>query len=225
MSQLVKERPILFSAPMVRAIRDGSKTQTRRIIKAPWLSGEYFYSGEITTDLGYPESQGNVWVGFRHDPQWQSCDPIGSAAYVKCPQGKVGDRLWGRETHYIVGESRQVFYRADDSNNFGDPFHWHGGWKPSIFMPRWASRIDLEITGIRVERLQDISEEDAKAEGAPGYEEGIDSPPPEDGEYSWSHIASFRSLWRSINGHDSWGLNPWVWVLEFKRIEAEGAKP
>ena len=168
------ERPILFNGPMVRAILDGRKTMTRRIVKA----------------------------GTRDD--WNAC-----------PYGVIGDRLWVRETWRCFGgreyEYQQhqpsIIYRADDG-----PTHNEGGWRPSIFMPRWASRITLEITGVRVERLQDISEADAEAEGCTGdHRADRDS----------DAAQEFRSLWNQINGkRASWDSNPWVWVVEFRRAGA-----
>jgi hypothetical protein len=166
----MKERPILFSAPMVRAILAGHKTQTRRIIKlAP--SGEWKFGKLIKL----------------------------------CPYGLVGHQFWVRETFSIWsdGMSDGVFYRATDADKGIESIKW----KPSIFMPRWASRIQLEIVAIRVERLQDISESDVVAEG-------IASAPA--GEYG---VAAYRSLWNKLNGDGSWTSNPWVWVIEFKRLK------
>lgn len=186
----MKERPILFSGPMVRAILEGRKTQTRRIVRGAalrWLEDDGFT----------PE--------FVSDPDNRLC-----------PHGKPGDRLWVRETWAIMSKSRQsawkgeaipkhlmegveLVYRADE--DYGP-----GIYRPSIHMPRWASRIDLEITDIRVERLQDITEEDAMAEGA--YKS------PAAGNYRMG----FGEIWESINGSGSWTKNPWVWVIEFKRV-------
>ena len=192
-----KERPILFSAPMVRALLDGSKTQTRRIFKLP--PGCSWYDG-----LG---GEKDGWLQDDTGPAWWH------VSEQRCPYGQPGDRLWVREAwapRAIDPECTTAAYRATDDE-------CNGPWKPSIHMPRWASRIDLEITGARVERLQDISEADARAEGAPGYEEGVDEPPPSD-DYQWSYRASFQRLWERINGAESWAANPWVWVVEFRRI-------
>ena len=190
----MRERPILFSAPMVRAILAGTKTQTRRAIKAPGIfvsSGAINGHGVVSmTDAGIRE--------------------------VRCPYGQPGDRLWVREAWKVDLNHR--FYRAD-----GDP----GGpvpWTPSIHMPRWASRITLEVTGVRVERPQDISEADAKAEGVHRCLDGLWS------GGAWKHLRrpncyadpcnAFCDLWASINGPGSWDANPWVWVVEFRRVEA-----
>jgi hypothetical protein len=167
----MKERPILFSGPMVRAILEGRKTQTRRIVKPQPLciaSGEWIMNGSA------------------------------------CKYGKPGDRLWVRETWWaprddVRGEYKREYIKyAATLDGMGQPT-----WKPSIHMPRWASRINLEVVSVRVERLQNISEEDARAEG-------IWQP-------NWP--LSWRQLWESINGAGSWEANPWVWVVEFKRIE------
>ena len=175
----LKERPILFSAPMVRAILDGRKSQTRRAMK--------HQPGQVTGS-GRP-------VFYEHGTHGRRVSP-------SCPYGKAGDRLWVRETwlnHALPGYPPVCFYRADDENKPADR-----SWKPSIHMPRQASRIALDITNVRMERLQAITRMDAEAEGfqkIPGLP--ID---PRD----W-----FRSLWQTINGPGSWQQNPWVWVVEF----------
>lgn len=147
-------------------------------------------------------------------------------AYVNgfpCPYGKPGDRLWVRETWLPRNNGTRFFYRADL-----DPVEAAGisgmysdkGWRPSIFMPRWASRITLEIVSVRVERLQDISEEDAKAEGVTGGYQGWNIP---EDRHQWHHPhrASYSALWDSINGKKHpWESNPFCWVIEFRRIEA-----
>lgn len=210
------DRPILFSAPMVCAILDGKKTQTRRAIKN--VGGAFI--GIV--DRGGPR----YWFG----DDARITDGPRTSIEVRCPYGQPGDRLWVREAfsgpHCMERTEdlpamppsqwpveSDIWYWAD-----GDPTH--GDWtrpRPSIHMPRFASRITLEITGVRVERLRDISERDAIAEGAPGYEEGIDAPPPDE-ECEWSCYASFSRLWKSINGPGSWDANPWVFVVEFKRV-------
>ncbi len=211
------ERPILFSGAMVRALPAGTKTQTRRVVKAkhlPWLE--------------------NSVLNFL-DGKWNQ-RPL--------PYGKPGDRLWVRETHYLHGiwsvrkdddgKRRWTFSPNQDMGvQFDEP---NGlirgrsttvpGWyrRPSIHMPRWASRITLEVTSVRVERLQDISEADARAEGV-AYDPG------EGGTFhvtglagcsSDSAVGSFFKLWEKVNGPGSWDANPWVWVIEFRRIDAEG---
>lgn len=191
----MKERPILFSGPMVRAILAGRKTQTRRICKKAWWD-EFTWAGDV-----YPARESG-WIAW-----W----PKGDAEFTKrayldgflCPYGQPGDRLWVRETWLLVDDmngSQQVHYRADNEDI-------PGSWKPSLFMPRWASRISLEITGVRVERLQGITEEDAQKEGVEI-----------DGHYSMFYKTAFKKLWDSINGKKHpWESNPWVWCIEFKR--------
>lgn len=199
---MTKERPILFTAEMVNAILDGRKNQARRIVK-------------------FNESHRVKAVGSNKN--WHIED---SNVVLACPHGQLGDRLWVRETwqhsNYPRGfrDDCLVFYRADYRN---DPHGYDGEkspegkyrkWYPSIFMPRVASRITLEITGVSVERLQDISEEDAMAEGAEQYRLPV---------YPYReelrHVDGFRILWESINGSGSWDLNPFVWKICFKILE------
>ncbi len=176
-------RPILFSAPMVRALLNGSKTQTRRICK-------------LDVRAGMPEPE--------------------VASLLKCcPYGQPGDELWVRETldhdaargHFYKATGMYVGplldYEREPPPAIGLPTRAI----PSIHMPRWASRITLRITEVRFERLQDISEADARAEG---YELG--APPCIDNPLRW-----YRHLWESINGKGSWAANPWVWALTFER--------
>jgi hypothetical protein len=201
----MKERPILFSALMVRAILDGRKTQTRRVLKnQPEIIKDPFpTTDEVKGVFKFKESTGIY-----------QC--LGMQNLIEtCPYGQPGDRLWVREswsTHACLDNKKpselinvnSYHYWADGEINTGKK-------RPSIHMPRWASRINLEITGIRVERLQDISEDDAKAEGVSDdmgiiFKTGDDTP-----------IGMYGELWESINGQGSWAFNPWVWVLEFKR--------
>jgi len=172
------ERPILFSAPMVRALLAGTKTQTRRALRdGTWWTPEH---GVIRM-----APAGLACTGFAH---------------VACPYGKPGNRLWVRETWAQHG--LRAVYRADgDERPTGA-----GAWRPSIHMPRKLSRITLEVTGVRVERLQDISTSDCWAEGIPSSPD-VDP------------LHEYRDLWESINGTGSWDANPWVWVVEFKRLE------
>ncbi|KPW82012.1 hypothetical protein SAMN05216596_102202 [Pseudomonas congelans] len=224
----IKERPILFSAPMMRAILSGRKTVTRREVKKP-AALDCLAAGFEPAFLALP---GNSDL---------------------CPYGKVGDRLWVRETWSDVnlqgapgiayradGDVRDLMEEAsfldeDGAFNYDDPRSkpyqfacWsedllggkEGRWRPSIHMPRWVSRILLEITDVRVERLQAISEDQARAEGVRLYTDhaelgewwhvdGIET-------YSADPRKSFELLWTSVGG--DWNANPWVWVVEFKRV-------
>lgn len=228
----MKERPIIFSAPMVRAILDGRKTQTRRTVKIqhPLDLPNYYATGRTLCEL---ENQPGAWMEFRHTSQDDPCFTGSPAAFLlKCPYGQPGDRLWVRESteEYCAGSVSLSRYRADGAfvlySGCDDPAfngsiaHWNypRRVRPSIHMHRWASRILLEITDVRVERLQDISEEDAASEGAPcelGRLEGAIL-----GSQA-SYRKGFIRLWESINGEGSWDENPWVWVIEFKRINQQ----
>lgn len=207
----MRERPILFSAPMVRAILAGNKTQTRRIakpVKHPDL-GNLYDAGALVLE---------------HEPQ----HVIDRA----CPYGQPGDRLWVRESfmdlrgtgveHYDGDGCRQRYAFAADSppGSYADETRKDYGlrWKPSIHMPRAACRLVLEIIGVRVERLNEISEADARAEGCPFTWDGkqYEPPPPEVDSWQGYGRASFSLLWSQINGADSWTANPWVWVVEFR---------
>lgn len=199
------ERPILFSAPMVRGILAGTKAQTRRIWKMPPGMGWYVsgaLKGEETGD-----------VCDLTGPGWCSVDE------VRCPYGRPGDRLWVRETWGYFGGDEYLYqkdlgsvgYRA---SQFDGIDHVPGGrWRPSIHMPRWASRITLEVTGVRVERLQDISIADAMAEGVVECNPSLRGLGPCS---EWRY--AYEDLWKQINGQGAWESNPWVWVVEFKRI-------
>ena len=190
----MKERPILFSGHMVRALLDGSKTQTRRAVK--------------NTPLDWLEMYGFT-------PEF-----VANSGNGMCPYGQPGDRLWVRESfaHIYRDNSsperrsfEDVAYMADGR---GIDIGAYGSWKPSIHMPRWASRILLEITRVRVERLQDISEADCIAEGCKGGHGSIPGY-----QYSAAPREQYFSLWESINGDRSWEANPWVWVIEFQRVQ------
>lgn len=203
----MKERPIIFNADMVRAVLDGRKTQTRRIVK--WRGLNEGLNLQFSGLRASKEPGG--WLiesNSRTSSEWR-CQP------TPCPFGAVGDRLWVRETFGFeirsVGGSphEQLVYRASkpdavrlyECNGKPQPVKW----TPSLHMRRKHSRITLEITGVRVERLQDISAEDAADEGIEGR----------------AKMHDFGVLWSSIYGDDSWQANPWVWVIEFKRVEVE----
>lgn len=199
----MKERGMIFNGEMVRALLSGRKTQTRRHIK--WKQTRFTEIGELEDGSKWPWSE---------DAE-HACD-----FWHPCPFGAVGDRIWVRETwaRYNIDQNcHDIAYRATT------PADWpeEGRWRPSIHMPRWASRILLEITDVRVERLNTISEEDARAEGIIdggclncGESEpcGCANPEPDATD-------AFAYLWQSIYGQESWNANPWVWVIEFKRVE------
>ncbi|HBR1381444.1 TPA: hypothetical protein RST05_002643 [Klebsiella pneumoniae] len=201
------ERGMIFNAEMVRAILDGRKTQTRRPIK--WKQTRF-------TEIGERED-GSKWP-WSEDAE-HACD-----FWHPCPFGAVGDRIWVRETwarYNIDQNSHDIAYRATTPEDWPE----EGRWRPSIHMPRWASRILLEITNVRVERLNAISEEDARAEGIIdggclncGEPEpcGCANPEPDATD-------AFAYLWQSIYGQENWNANPWVWVIEFKRVEGGAA--
>ena len=263
---LVKERPILFSAPMVRAILDGRKTQTRRIVKPHppdgWVPIAVERYSPAIDDGDLMRDGPEIFGAYGED--WG----------VKCPYGGPGERLWVREAFDIVddpaayhkddgprddsltyqcadavrrgpnGERWVVDYRAETNTRIMDKTG-DRKWRPSIHMPRWASRITLEIESVRVERVQEISEADAGAEGCietwtetwwQGYREFDgelhhqqaigDSPPAwmiEPKKMNMDHLRTsaaknFQMLWSQKNGWDSWEQNPWVWALTFKRV-------
>lgn len=209
----MRERPILFSGPMVRALLAGTKTQTRRIVKPQ----------PDSTHSGFP-----YWNVGGYRASWcrSAADggPLEPANPLLCRYGQPGDRLWVRETfgHFERNENFklgcEVFYRADGNCLELEP------WRPSIHMPRWASRILLEITSVLVERLQDINQADAQAEGAPPGHPSIDQISREFG-YADFPRSWYAQLWEEINGPDSWAQNPWVWVVEFERAQAQQKGP
>lgn len=264
----IKERSILFSGPMVRAILEGRKTVTRRPVKGLQIPKEDPAMGE-TRQRWSAVGQRDRRYGFCVFGETEEACAMELGEFGACPYGRPGDRLWVRETWGIemlagyseeggYGSEYELRYRADESERgisveAGEPDPWlhlydsqRGEWRPSIHMPRAASRILLEITGVRVERLQDISEAQAIAEGCfftdygrkcghggNGWREVGSCPAPEqhhpqlDG-WMWDKTTSheqclgtarwaFGNLWEKTGG--DWDANPWVWVVEFKRIE------
>ncbi len=203
--RMSKERPILFNSEMVRAILDGRKIQTRRVIKPQ-------------PRLPLVKTYGGYW---RNDYSVELLDQADASQKWNCPYGKIGDRLWVRETFrpYSCGYDSKtkspVEYKAAMFNSQSDI-----NWKSSRYMPKWAARIWLEITGIRVERVQDIDAVEAEAEGMRRPKRLC---PDRHDEYI---LERFQRLWDSINTKRGfgWDENPWVWVIEFKRIEDSNAK-
>lgn len=236
----MKARPIIFSAAMVQALLAGRKTQTRRVIKNPinkihW-GGEpkkLFADWALSYLKTFNEETGTVYF------EVQSEVDDTTTCSTKCPFGGVGDLLWVREVWRVekaldcdkpseIEPHMPVDYAADGTEQNR---HWNwmhpafaGKWRTPLFMPRWASRLTLEITGVRVERVQDISEADAIAEGCRGYRM--------DTGLEWADMErwvepeeEYAQLWDSLHGKDpahAWAANPWVWVLEFKRVEGAG---
>ncbi|EAA2043396.1 Uncharacterised protein [Salmonella enterica] len=204
----MKERGMIFNAEMVNAILSGRKTQTRRPIK--WKQTRFTEIAE--------RDDGSLW------PWAEDCER-GGDIWFTCPFGEVGDRIWVRETFRVHSRATDVatlVYRASVQNSWTEQTHrvpvavcnkpaTPEKWTPSIHMPRWSSRITLEITDVRVERLNSITESDAEAEGVT------------DTGFGDLLVDGFRYLWKSIYGDDSWQANPWVWVIEFKRVEGGAA--
>ena len=203
----MRERGILFSAPMVRAVLAGTKTQTRRIVKPQpdWDSPKPCcettrdgFQGAVNRGMW---SCGGTWTDDE-DPR-------------RCPYGQPGDRLYVKEAHQFVFRYKNVWCRYGADGHFCSVQAPHipsslGRRRPSIHMPRWASRLTLEITDVRVERLNEISDLDAQSEGValPAYHR----------THQPTAIDVFRELWESINGPGSWAANPWVWVIAFRRL-------
>ncbi|HCB1502599.1 TPA: morphogenetic protein [Klebsiella michiganensis] len=205
----MKERGMIFNGEMVRAILDGRKTQTRRPVKFP------VHDKNLGCELAGNELAGELSAGN----------------YLNSAFGKPGDRIWVRETFQgPLFNYEQMDEYLEDSSKFEKPEfcqyaadgghrpeyqdaddNLRHGWRPSIHMPRWAGRILLEITDVRVERLRSMSQDDARGEGVIAA-----SGPMEAG-------LAFRELWDSIYGEESWKANPWVWVIEFKRVEGGAA--
>lgn len=198
-----KERGMIFNAEMVRAILSGQKTQTRRIVKN--------VSSDNCMTLTKPiKTRDGVYTHVMDAPK-----------HGLCPHGNVGDRIWVRETFAkgLSTKSTLAFRATHKPEDLEDGFWETIKWTPSIHMPRWASRILLEITNVRVERLNDISEQDAIAEGIERYnDDGIVYYGPY-GKGDCRPERAFSDLWKSIYGDESWEKNPWVWCISFKRVQ------
>lgn len=225
----ITERGMIFNGEMVRALLDGRKTQTRRIVKgtdsAVKFCKEWNINGEeVFVVLGEKDHTG--------------MNPVLGA--ISCPFGAVGNRIWVRETFQgPLFNYEQMDEYLEDSSKFEKPEfcqyaadgghrpeyqdaddNLRHGWRPSIHMPRWASRILLEITDVRVERLNAINEHDAQAEGVAKLRGGFwKHYQPGWTQHQLSARGSFVTLWKSIYGDESWNSNPWVWVIKFNRIE------
>jgi len=217
MSNRIKEKPIIFSTPMVKAILDGRKTITRRVIKPQppedifELCGPEWYEPTIVDKDG-EEIPGNPVYGvYDNWGEWG----------VKCPY-KPGDVLWVRETWGVsIAMAGNVIYKADYTNKKA-PLAEGEKWRASIHMPKTATRIWLKVTNVRVERLQEITEEDVAAEGVKQLENGMWE---SDFQFGWFYnpIIAFKRLWNSLNAKKGygWNVNPWVFVIEFRRLSNE----
>lgn len=212
----MKDRPILFSAPMVRAILEGRKTQTRRVVRGGWVYGKENFGKRRVFILDRDSDLVNdLLLSKARHPNNQP----------QCPFGYVGDRLWVKET-WCRGRVFPI-YRASccDDKPSANTDDWNAlyvdKWTSSIHMPRWASRITLEVVDVRVQRLDDIGEDDAKAEGVSvgTWPSAVERAREFKARVRDTTIAKFAALWDSIHGAGSWDANPWVWVIEFKRIE------
>ncbi|MGE5899549.1 hypothetical protein ACQJ1F_23135 [Klebsiella pneumoniae] len=239
------ERGMIFNAEMVRVLLSGRKTQTRREVKLnldiACLATTYDWATSLAA---------NHYQGLTEEQIQQKAESLrgvihpvildnGQMVSIICPHGKPGDRIWVRETFCPVddtqyGGEKWVDYRATPKFEESHPAGWDSApndaealkWRPSIHMPRWASRILLEITDVRVERLNAISEEDATAEGVPPAGSLLPDYPgtflTPKGDFATAKVA-FQRLWESIYGEESWKANSWVWVISFKRIEGGAA--
>lgn len=235
----MRERPILFSGPMVRAILAGTKTQTRRVSLIDDFETNSHADGMTTWRVNFSKAVKGV-LGSYSGTHCSEAEAQRIIASQFCPYGSVGERLWVRETHAIVprtayrcSDGVQQVLRPDDDHDaaiFREGWERSAGgirWRPSIHMPRWASRIRLEITDVRVQRLQEISEDDCAAEGVLE----IDGQLPNEAIYEMARRQrttfedlrpSFGALWESINGAGCWDANPWVWAISFQRVEESG---
>ena len=255
----MSDRPIIFSGPSVRAILEGRKPQTRRVLKPQPPTGEWDV-GRLRAEEIFPT------VVDRYGEEQPGTECFGATSdcgewCLSCPYGGPGDHLWVRETWRIPGDSSRaresgstctgpedIEFAADFT---GFDYDIRRPWRPSIFMPRWASRLTLRIVGVRVERLQEISEADSLAEGCraveaepwwQGYKECegelmhqqargrvppdwmIEPKPsynPTFDPLACTAKQAYEILWNSINGKDSWDANPWVWVIEFERVDQQ----
>jgi hypothetical protein len=208
----MKERPILFSAPMVQALLAGAKTQTRRVAPISRLDIK-LHNGGLTWGVHFTKPIKGILASHSggHFTDLQARSIIASQF---CPQGQPGDQLWVREawtTHKFMDAipprdltTRSIHYQADGQIQTGKN-------RPGMFMPRWASRIQLQLTAVRVERLQDISRGDAMEEGCP-FQNMAKGPDPR----KW-----YADLWDEINGPGAWDKNPFVWVETFEVLRTE----
>ncbi|MGK2387420.1 hypothetical protein ACSJHS_20690 [Klebsiella pneumoniae] len=238
----MKERGMIFNGEMVRALLSGRKTQTRREVNLnldiACLATTYDWATSLAAN--HYQALTEEQIQQKAESLRGVIHPVilgnGQMVSIICPHGKPGDRIWVRETFCPVddtqyGGEKWVDYRATPKFEASHPAGWDCApndaealkWRPSIHMPRWASRILLEITDVRVEQLNAISQEDAQAEGMeltgwrPTYSD------PDSGGEVMTPYDNFAELWSSIYGDESWKANPWVWVISFKRVEGGAA--
>lgn len=226
------DRPIIFSGPMVRAILSGAKTQTRRAIR--YFDGKAYATAPARARWQPPRNLEGDPRSWRD--KWFAYDTAGGASAfpiygLRCPYGIAGDRLWVRETwaHSAADRRRAMIYRADEGTArmaLQEPEFGH--WRPAIHMPRKACRTLLEIMAVRIERLREVTEQDALAEGVKQlgghhlFKDYLQSTGSEERYLCTNACASYYTLWDLINGDKrgfSWEANPWVWVVEFARIK------
>ena len=226
------DRPIIFSAPMIRALLDGSKTQTRRVLKLGGRQPDYIGPRGCTADpacWGWDDGKGGYILADR-DPD----DLVAATWQDYAAAWRAGDRAWVREAHALVPYTAYAHSEGVEVTAHGGTYEAaiyrqgfdrsHGGirWRPSIHMPRWASRITLAVTDVRVQRLQDISEDDAVAEGCRPFFDH-DNPTEHVGPNGTVHqmaplrgpLDDFHRLWNSLHGNEAWDANPWVCTLTF----------
>ncbi|MGQ6288764.1 hypothetical protein ACUNF7_09000 [Serratia sp. IR-2025] len=250
----MKERPVIFNGEMVRAILDGRKTQTRRIvnrsadIESISTHLDWVHSGAYGKCRPSDKEYANKAESLKSSGLHAFRDANGRLFGLHCPFGYTGDRLWVRETFAILGNEDGCPIDWDGNLIKGDEKHaariykascwqepgnyglwsipdrdtqYEGNWRPSIHMPRWASRMTLEITAVRVERLNDISQEDAQAEGMEltGWIPSYSNPDNAGFDETFTPYDNFAMLWQSIYGEESWSANPWVWVISFRRVK------
>ena len=211
---MAKDIPILFSGAMVRALQAGTKTQTRRIVKPQPPSIEAV-KAKAGIDFDWIAPTGRIPHWRVAGPVWAVRELMGREPQLRCPYGMPGDRLWVRETFRGPLNDGSFGYRATHDG----PLTWESyTWRPSIHMPRAASRITLEVTGVRVERLQDISREDAIAEGIVQQRDGGWGLADTTHYHFDDPRQSYFSLFEAINGPGSVEANPWLWTIEFRRV-------
>ncbi len=229
----MKETGLMFKAPLVRAILEGHKTQTRRVVKGvkhfpDWgsavgmVGGAWLYGSPAALGLAERGDRWSVTLDDDHIKRMCTREAYGWGAGAGCPMGLPGDRIYVREAHAHHPQFAQMAFRADGEEfEDADGFLWEPKWTPAIHMKKEDARIWLEITGVRVEHLQQITEADAKAEGVQPWP--CDHPRRSCADIGCNgpdYLAGFRHIWESTGG--DWNADPWVWVIDFKTISTNG---